>query len=88
MVKRKITVVVAPTESGGFFAIAPFFPGVRAQGATFEDAVDGVLDVAELILAGGREEDLEALETAYKPDLTIREVEVEVPSQPSQTSSR
>ncbi len=53
---RKIELVFAPQEEGGYHVYAPDLPGLHTQGDTLDEATANAEEVLELYVEGLREE--------------------------------
>ena len=80
MQKKKITVVVYPSEEG-YMAFAPLFPSCATYGDSVEDAFRMAKECLELALYEPDDFDLWALD-AYSEDMVVGTVEIDFPVTP------
>ena len=78
MAKKKITVLLYPSEDGGYVAYMPLFPGCTTQGNSVDDAFRMAKEALELALYEPDEFDLWALD-AYSEEIVVGTVEIEFP---------
>ena len=81
MDKKKITVLLYPSEDGGYVAYMPLFPGCTTEGDSVEDAFRMAKESLELALYEPDDIDLWALD-AYSEDVVIGTVEIDFPVTP------
>jgi predicted RNase H-like HicB family nuclease len=60
-------VIIHPAAEGGFWAEVPALPGCFAQGETYEEVLQNVLDAMELVLEHLRETGQPFPEPDYAP---------------------
>jgi predicted RNase H-like HicB family nuclease len=60
-------VIIHPAAEGGFWAEVPALPGCFAQGETYEEVLQNVLDAMELVLEHLRETGQPLPEPDYAP---------------------
>ncbi len=53
--ERRYRVVIHPAPEGGFWAEVPALPGCFAEGETYEETLQNVLDAMELVIEHLRE---------------------------------